>query len=48
MAERGFVLVPMNEIASNARHPVLNKTIGELLNETADRSVVRLWNWQNK
>jgi 2-amino-4-hydroxy-6-hydroxymethyldihydropteridine diphosphokinase len=48
MAERRFVLAPMNEIAPDSRHPVLDKTIGELLNETADKSLVRLWNRQNK
>jgi 2-amino-4-hydroxy-6-hydroxymethyldihydropteridine diphosphokinase len=48
MAERRFVLVPLNEIAPNARHPVLDKTIGELLDSTADKSVVRLWSGRNK
>ena len=44
MAERRFVLVPLAEIASAARHPVKNKTIAELLAETSDRSAVRIWN----
>jgi len=48
MAERRFVLVPMNEIAPDSRHPVLDKTIGELLNSTTDKSVVRLWSSQRK
>ena len=41
MAERRFVLVPFAEIAPEARHAVLRKTIAELLEETPDRSEVR-------
>jgi 2-amino-4-hydroxy-6-hydroxymethyldihydropteridine diphosphokinase len=41
MAERRFVLVPLAEIAPQARHPVRAQTIGELLAATTDRSVVR-------
>jgi 2-amino-4-hydroxy-6-hydroxymethyldihydropteridine diphosphokinase len=48
MAERRFVLVPMNEIAPAALHPVLNKTIAELLAATPDTSNVQLRNHGNK
>jgi 2-amino-4-hydroxy-6-hydroxymethyldihydropteridine diphosphokinase len=37
---RKFVLIPLHEIASNYLHPVLNKTIFNLLNECEDSSEV--------
>jgi 2-amino-4-hydroxy-6-hydroxymethyldihydropteridine diphosphokinase len=43
MAGRRFVLVPFAEIAPDARHPALKKTIAELLAQTTDRSEVRPW-----
>jgi 2-amino-4-hydroxy-6-hydroxymethyldihydropteridine diphosphokinase len=46
MAERRFVLVPFAEIAPEVRHPILKRTIAELLEETPDRSEVRPY--QNK
>jgi 2-amino-4-hydroxy-6-hydroxymethyldihydropteridine diphosphokinase len=43
MAERRFVLVPLAEFAAQARHPVLHRTIAELLAECPDQSEVRRW-----
>ena len=40
---RKFVLVPLDEIAPSVNHPVLNKTIRELLKKTPDKSNVRRW-----
>jgi 2-amino-4-hydroxy-6-hydroxymethyldihydropteridine diphosphokinase len=43
MAERRFVLAPMAEIAAEVRHPVLKRTIGELLAGLEEKSEVRVW-----
>jgi 2-amino-4-hydroxy-6-hydroxymethyldihydropteridine diphosphokinase len=43
MAERRFVLVPLAEIAPQAQHPVLRRSIAELLAECPDQSEVRRW-----
>ncbi|HYP51681.1 MAG TPA: hypothetical protein VEQ34_12125, partial [Pyrinomonadaceae bacterium] len=40
---RRFVLVPLNELAPDLRHPVLQKTIAQLLVETPDKSQVYRW-----
>jgi len=42
LAERRFVLVPLAELAPELAHPVLHRTVAELLAATADRSRVRL------
>ena len=41
---RRFVLTPLAEIAPNLFHPVLRKTISELLAEVDDHSQVMRWN----
>jgi 2-amino-4-hydroxy-6-hydroxymethyldihydropteridine diphosphokinase len=40
---RRFVLAPLAELAPQLRHPTLNKTIAELLEELDDTSEVKLW-----
>ncbi|MBM7580678.1 2-amino-4-hydroxy-6-hydroxymethyldihydropteridine diphosphokinase [Jeotgalibacillus terrae] len=42
MHERSFVLVPLNEIAAGAVHPVSGKSVRELLSHTGSEGV-RLW-----
>ena len=40
---RRFVLVPLNELVPSLVHPVLEKSISELLSQTTDRSAVVRW-----
>ncbi|MEL7626222.1 MAG: 2-amino-4-hydroxy-6-hydroxymethyldihydropteridine diphosphokinase [Anaerolineaceae bacterium] len=42
LAERAFVMIPLNEIAPDLKHPGLGKTVAELLAELPDKSGVRL------
>ena len=43
LAQRRFVLVPLNELVPSLVHPVLQKPISELLAQTKDRSTVNRW-----
>ena len=43
MHERAFVLAPLAEIAPQWRHPVLNRTASELLQQVDGKEGVRLW-----
>ena len=40
---RRFVLVPLAELCPNLEHPVIHRTISELLQVATDRSEVKLW-----
>ncbi len=41
--DRRFVLVPLAELAPGLRHPVLHKSIAELLANTTDEGKIRRW-----
>jgi len=43
LEKRRFVLVPLNEIAPDVLHPVLKLEIKNLLKNTQDRSLVKLY-----
>jgi 2-amino-4-hydroxy-6-hydroxymethyldihydropteridine diphosphokinase len=44
---RRFVLIPLEELAPHLVHPVLGKTIRELINASEDAAIVRRWSPQN-
>ncbi len=41
--QRRFVLVPLNELTPTLVHPILGRTISDLLEHTEDTSQVQLW-----
>ena len=41
--QRRFVLEPLNELVPNLVHPVLHRTVNDLLTHSEDTSSVRLW-----
>src|SRR2546428_959317 len=41
--QRRFVLVPLVELTPRLVHPTLRKSVSDLLEETEDKSEVRLW-----
>lgn len=41
--DRRFVLEPLAQLAPKLLHPVMHRTIDELLHETGDTSEVKLW-----
>lgn len=43
LANRRFVLVPLSEIQPNKVHPILNKTVLDLLQTCTDNSDVKLF-----
>ena len=43
LQDRNFVLIPLAEIAPDWSHPVLQKTVKALMQDSPDKEVVRLW-----
>ena len=48
LINRKFVLIPFDEIATDFKIPHINLTVNELLGRCADRSMVRLYELENK
>ena len=48
LINRKFVLIPFDEIATDFKIPYINLTVNELLGRCADRSMVRLYELENK
>lgn len=44
ISKRRFILVPLNELLPDKKHPVFKKTSSQLLEECEDSSFVRLYN----
>lgn len=46
LAERGFVLYPLADIAANLVHPIYQKTIGELIEALPeDTGIIKVTDW---
>ncbi len=48
MHQRRFVLVPLAELAPHCVHPVLNKSVQEILQSCADDSIIKRWHPQSQ
>jgi len=48
MHERRFVLIPLAELAPHSIHPILNKSVQDILHSCADESLVKRWNPKSK
>jgi 2-amino-4-hydroxy-6-hydroxymethyldihydropteridine diphosphokinase len=48
MNERRFVLIPLRELAPDARHPVSKRTVAEMLQDAADLSQVIRYKFESR